>query len=247
MFDYYIGGPAQYLPVGVLVVFSFLLIYTVLTSVFRLSKKWNSAFVFILIAAVFGIINGACLLYFSTNGTSPDYRVLIAVVLFALAIGPMAWVSVFGVFSAITGKSIQVKLAYLLTFIQIVLIITAAALYGVHFNNDASYIYTYVSLFTAIIALRWTYFLLFLSLIVRYRQQLNGLNKTVLIAFGILSTGRQIAETIFFLTNVGYDGTSVGYIFIVFFFTDFLAAVTMFLLVTFYKNLTVKNDHMYDS
>jgi hypothetical protein len=193
---------------------------------------------------VFGIINGACLLYFSSNGTSsPDYNVLLAVFFFGLAIGPMAWVSVFGVFSAITGKNIQVKLAYLLTFIQIVLSIAATVMYGAYVGS----IHAYRSLIKAIIALRWTYFLLFLSLIVRHRQQLNGLNKTVLIAFGILSTGRQIAETIFFLTGVVYGGISVGYTFIVFFFTDFLAAVTMFLLVTFYKNLTVKNDHMYDN
>jgi hypothetical protein len=197
---------------------------------------------------VSGIINGACLLYFpSSVSRSPDYNVLIAAIFFDLAIGTMAWVSVFGVFSAITGKSIQVKLAYLLTFIQIVLIIAAAAIYGVSLTAHAEHFYTYESLFTAITALRWIYFLLFLSLIVRHRQQLNGLNKTVLIAFGILSTGRQIAETIFLSTNIFYGQTAAASTFIIFFFTDFLAAVTMFLLVTFYKNLTVKNDHMYDN
>jgi hypothetical protein len=231
----------------VLVVFSLLLIYTVLTLVFRLSTKWNSAFVFILIAAVSGIINGACLLYFSSSIRIPNYNVLIAVILFALAIGTMTWVPVFGVFSAITGKSIQVKLAYVLTFIQIVLIIAAAAVYGAGLNISTAYIYTYESLVIAIIALRWLYFLLFLSLIVRYRKQLNGLDKIVLIVFGILSTGRQIAETIFLSVNVVYGGSTTTYTFIIFFFTDFLAAVSLFLLVTFYKNLTVKNDHMYDN
>jgi hypothetical protein len=253
MFGFVIEGPAQFQPVGILIIFSLLLIYTLLTLVYRLSKKLNSIFVFISIGAVSGIINGACLLYLSltVNYYSPGgfpisaYNVQISAIFFGLVISTATWMSGFSVFTAIIEKNSQVKLAYILTLIQFVLIIactvfTDLTIHEIPRYNDVNHL-----LFITIVSLRWLYFLLFFVLVVQHRRQLTRLGKIVLIAFGVLNTIVFIVEVEDL--NRSYFISATAYFVVHFFFTDFLSAASMALIITFYKNITAKEEQLNDN
>ncbi|KAI8889832.1 hypothetical protein K501DRAFT_266617 [Backusella circina FSU 941] len=190
--------------------------------------------------------------YYSSLGNSiPNMNVLPAALFFGYALVPMTWMSGLSIFSNILGKRIQISLSYLLTLIQLILIIAAAAIYGMYLNSyttnsTISYAYIHFKLIIAVTALQWLYFLLFFSLVIQHRSQLSGLGKSTLVAFGVLNTIRLIVSTVF-LSNLGYEINLTIYIFVFFFTTDFLSAISMGLLVTFYRGIMSNNDHMYDN
>jgi hypothetical protein len=134
----------------------------------------------------------------------------------------------FSVFTAIIGKNIQVKLAYILTLIQFVLIIACTVFTELKTHNIPRYIDVYQLLFIIIVSLGCLYLLLFFVLVVHHRRQLTRLGKIVLAAFGVLNTIVLIVEVEDL--NSSYFISTTAYFVIHFFFTDFLSAVSMALL-----------------
>jgi hypothetical protein len=253
MLTYSQEGAARFLPVGIAVIFIFLLAYTVLVSLCGSSKANGRATLFVIFACLFGIINGACLLYlslmtyaYSYGGSKTGFYVNIPVVLFGFGLIPMTWMSGISVFSNLVKekRSIQINMAYLLTFIQLILIISATAVYTVYLKSTMYYYYTYRSLYIAITALKWLYFLLFFSLVIQHRHLLSRLGNAILVVFGALNTIRLIFETAY-LNILVLEIES--YIFLEFFLTDFLSVISMVLLVTYYNKITSNHNPLYDN
>jgi hypothetical protein len=252
MLTYSLEGAARFIPVGVVVIFIFLLAYTVLVSLCGSSKANSRATLFVIFASLFGIINGAGLLYRSLmiyahyGGSNTDFYANIPVMLFGFGLMPLTWMSGISVFSNLVKekRSIQINMAYLLTFIQLVLIISATAIYVVYLKSTIYYYYKFRSLYIAITALKWLYFLLFFSLVIQHRHLLSRLGNTILVVFGVLNTIRLIFETAYLnILALGMD----RFIILQFFLTDFLSVISMVLIVTYYNKITSNHNPLYDN
>jgi hypothetical protein len=164
----------------------------------------------------------------------------------------LAWIVGIIAFSVFLGNSIQIRLAYILTLIEFLLIVVATALYGIDLSSSPNSLYatdyyvSYSNLSFAILSLRWIYFLVFLSLLIQHRRLPSPLGKTILIVFGILGTIRLIAETALTVIELR-TAPATGFILALFFFTDFITVVSMAFIVTYYRDISSIDDTLYDN
>jgi hypothetical protein len=167
-------------------------------------------------------------------------RIATAGLFFGLSLVPAIWMVGITLFSLLLKKPFLVLVAYFVTLVQFGLITVSMASIGNFFSeDDGSFFvidrYLYTNMYKTVISVNWIYFILFFALLMLNRQSIPRSVTTTLILFGVLNTSRLLTETV--LQRVGDRLEIRTILYILFFFTDFLSVISLYMTTFFWKNV----------
>jgi hypothetical protein len=163
---------------------------------------------------------------------------------------PLIWMVGITIFLSIsTGKRpLLIMAGYFFTFIQFALLVVYITFLSkiLDPSNTSELLYdedVYGNTYTSIISINWVFFLLFSALVIQHGHSVSKTIMVTLIIFGILNTGRLIIETV-----LSFKGLTLGlgtYLYLLFFFTDFASAVSLYMSTLYWKDLTYNKPGHY--
>jgi hypothetical protein len=167
-------------------------------------------------------------------------RIAITGLFFGLSLVPGIWMVGITLFSLLLKKPFLVLVAYFVTLVQFGLIAVSMASIGNFFSeDDGSFFvkdrYLYTNMYKTVISVNWIYFILFFALLMLNRQSIPRSVTNTLILFGVLNTSRLLTETV--LQRVGDRLEIRTTLYILFFSTDFLSAISLYMTTFFWKNV----------
>jgi hypothetical protein len=152
----------------------------------------------------------------------------------------MAGITIF--LSISTGKRpLLVMAGYFFTFVQFALLVVYITFLSkiLDPSNTSGLLYdedVYGNTYISLISINWVFFLLFSALVIQHGHSVSKTIVVTLIIFGILNTGRLIIEAV-----LSFKGLSLGlstYLYLLFFFTDFASAISLYMSTLYWKDLT---------
>ncbi|KAI8878946.1 hypothetical protein K501DRAFT_277016 [Backusella circina FSU 941] len=226
--------------IGPLIMYSILFFLCIYGYVKRSSIDKNISLYNTIIVAVFGLLNSILLLVASDLNTGYTAGVLPAGLFFGLILTPLTWMTGITLFSSINREKVptMVKAGYFLTFIQTILIVIVIAFLTKYLNQPNGNEYAssiFSNTYIATTSINWVYFMLYAALVIYYRFEYGERLCNALIVFGVLNTIRLITETVFLVQGGNLQVTT--FLYIVFFFTDFVSSISLYVGIHFFKNL----------
>ncbi|KAI8878952.1 hypothetical protein K501DRAFT_336429 [Backusella circina FSU 941] len=227
--------------VGSLIMYILLLLLCIFAFVKRSSIDRNTSLHQTMVVAVFGLLNCILLLAAFSSDYFYSFSTLLSGLYFGVALTPLIWMVGITIFLTVAAKRpVLVMVGYFFTFVQLVLMITLIAFLSKILDPSSGFGYgnnetVYTSLFFSMISINWVFFLLFCALAIQHRHSVSGKIMATLIVFGVLNTVRLIVETVF--TIEGGDLGISTYYYIMFFFTDFISAISLYMSTIFWKGL----------
>lgn len=223
-----------------LIMYIVLFILCMYAFVKRSSVDRNPSLYHALAVAIFGLLNAILLLAASDINAGYTIEVLPAGLFFGLTLTPLTWMAGIALFLSLDTDRIPIPIlvGYFFTFVQFVLMIVVASFITIYFhhpNGDQYAALVYSNTYIANVSFNWVFFFLYSILGIYYRHDVNPKVFYTLIVFEVLNTVRLATETIFLVQ--GGDLSIDTYLYIFFFFTDFVSCISLYVSVFFWDDI----------